>query len=332
MAKPRSAARSTARARKIAEAAPFQAGSDGGNHWPMSPSAERAEDRVGQRVHADVGVGMADEAAVERELHAAERDAVAGAEGVHVEAVAGADVHAASSDRAAPASRSAAVVILKFASSPGTSRTVKPGGAGDRDVVGGVAGVCPVRGEDLGESGSPAASARARGRRAAPSSVAASPSARQRASTTGSAGKRGRGGVERGEHGGDHGGRDEGPGGVVDQHALGRVAGERLEARRGPRPAGSRAPATGGRSRGSAQRGERRVVARRGPRDGSPPGARRRRDAPSRAATVRASTRPAAELEVLLRAPPRRAAGPGRPPRSSLRSASPFSVAAQRAI
>ena len=50
--------------------------------------ADRAQHRVGQRVQADIGVGMADEAGVVRDRDAADADVVAGAEGMHVEALA----------------------------------------------------------------------------------------------------------------------------------------------------------------------------------------------------------------------------------------------------
>ena len=60
-------------------------------------------ERVGDRVHADVGVGVADEALSERDSDAAESDGAAGAEGVHVEAETGADVLALRS--APPSSR-----------------------------------------------------------------------------------------------------------------------------------------------------------------------------------------------------------------------------------
>ena len=54
--------------------------------------AERAVKRVGERVQADVGVGMASEAVVVRDAHAAEPDVIAGREGVDVEALADPDV------------------------------------------------------------------------------------------------------------------------------------------------------------------------------------------------------------------------------------------------
>ena len=49
---------------------------------------ERAEDRIDERMQRHVGVGMAGQPAVVRDLHAAEHDVIAVAEGVHVEAVA----------------------------------------------------------------------------------------------------------------------------------------------------------------------------------------------------------------------------------------------------
>ena len=54
--------------------------------------AEGAQDRVGQRVEPDIGVGMADQRAVVRHAHAAQPDMIAGPEGMDVEALAGADV------------------------------------------------------------------------------------------------------------------------------------------------------------------------------------------------------------------------------------------------
>ncbi len=50
--------------------------------------AERAVERVGKRVQADVGVGVAGQALVVRNAQAAEPDVIAGGEGVDVEALA----------------------------------------------------------------------------------------------------------------------------------------------------------------------------------------------------------------------------------------------------
>ena len=54
--------------------------------------AERAEDGVDQRMQHDVGVGMSLQPAIMRNADAAEHDMIAVAEGVNVEAHAGADV------------------------------------------------------------------------------------------------------------------------------------------------------------------------------------------------------------------------------------------------
>ena len=53
---------------------------------------ERAEDRIDQRVQHDIGIRMAGQSAIMRDPHAAQRHVIAVAEGVHVEAHAGADV------------------------------------------------------------------------------------------------------------------------------------------------------------------------------------------------------------------------------------------------
>ncbi len=92
MRPPRACTRSTAKARKRSEEAPRHCGSLGGKCTPMSPSAQRAEDRIDQRMQHDVGVGMAGDAAVMGDAHAAEPDVIAGGELMHVEAEAGAHV------------------------------------------------------------------------------------------------------------------------------------------------------------------------------------------------------------------------------------------------
>ena len=199
-------------------------------------------------MEADVGVGMADEALVVGDLDAAEGHGAAGAEGVHVEAVARANVHGRSRHGARPLEigRGGYLEVRLVA---GDDARRRPGGDGDGDVVEGVVAVGPVGGEDRGETetlrrlGAPEA--------APVDGLATRPSPRQSASTTGSAGKARRHGVERVEHGGDHVERDEGSRRVVDEHAVGGVGGERLEpgedasARVAP-------PATGGPRRGSA--------------------------------------------------------------------------------
>ena len=66
--------RRTASARKRSDDAPFHCGSEGGKCSPISPSPIVAEQRVGQRVQPDIGVGMADQAALVRDLDAAQPD------------------------------------------------------------------------------------------------------------------------------------------------------------------------------------------------------------------------------------------------------------------
>ncbi len=58
----------------------------------MSPARDRTQDRVGQGVQPDIGVGMADEASLVRDANAADPDMVAGAEGMHVKALAYPDI------------------------------------------------------------------------------------------------------------------------------------------------------------------------------------------------------------------------------------------------
>lgn len=78
------------------EAAPFHCGSDGEMHADVA-LGQRAVDRIGQRMHAHIGVRMADQPAMVRHAHPAEPHMIAGPEGMHVEAVAGADVNSVSS-------------------------------------------------------------------------------------------------------------------------------------------------------------------------------------------------------------------------------------------
>ena len=54
---------------------------------------QRAIDRVGQRMHADIGIRMAEQCAIVRHAHAAEHDMIALGEGMNVEALAAADIH-----------------------------------------------------------------------------------------------------------------------------------------------------------------------------------------------------------------------------------------------
>ena len=54
---------------------------------------QRAIDRIGQRMHADIGIGMADQPAIMVDADAAQPDVIARPGGMHVKAVAHADIH-----------------------------------------------------------------------------------------------------------------------------------------------------------------------------------------------------------------------------------------------
>ena len=251
-AKPRPVARSTALRRKISEAAPFQAGSEGGNHWPMSPSASAPKiasvsacmpTSASEWPTRPRSKGIATPQSVtpgRRGRRRARRSrcrcgcpwplpAGAGA----VEIGGGGDLE----------------VVLVALDQP----HLEAGGEGDRGVVERVAGAGAMRGEDRRRSGSPAASAPARGPRAA-RAPSASPSApRQSASTTGSAGRAAGEVVERVEDRRDERGRRERAGRVVDQHPVGRGAGRAPRGRPGPSRTGSRRRRPAGSRRGSAR-------------------------------------------------------------------------------
>src|SRR6185437_9970071 len=53
--------------------------------------AERAQNRIGQGMQPDIGVGMADEALAMRELQPAQPEVIAGPEGMDIETLAGAE-------------------------------------------------------------------------------------------------------------------------------------------------------------------------------------------------------------------------------------------------
>ena len=125
--------------------------------------AERAQDRVGERVEPDIGIGMADQAALMRELDAAEPDAVAGAEGVDVEALAGADVARLRREPALGLVQILGRRHLEIRLAAGDEAHGEAGALGDRGVVG--EGRCPRRRDarrGSADSESPAASAPAR--------------------------------------------------------------------------------------------------------------------------------------------------------------------------
>ena len=91
---------------------------------PDVAGAGRAEDGVDDRVQHGVGVGMAGQAAALADAHAAEDQPAVLVERVDVDAVADAHHGALNSSKCASAyARSSGRVILKFAASPGTTRT-----------------------------------------------------------------------------------------------------------------------------------------------------------------------------------------------------------------
>ena len=176
MMPPRAAHAARRRRRETrSDEAPFHCGSDGGKCSPMSPSAERAEDRVGQRVQDDVGVRVADQAAVCGIATPPSMTCVAGAEGVDVDSRCR-RARRRGAARRRPASRrsaaaiSSAVVSLTLAGIAGTTRDRDARPFGDRRIVGerprpaARRALCAAR---IASKRSPAASRPRGGRRAA---------------------------------------------------------------------------------------------------------------------------------------------------------------------
>ena len=88
---------------------------------------QRAENGVGQRVQAHIGVGMAGELVRVRDAHAAQHDMIAGREGVHVDAGAGAHVAKLGELRRLRArAKSSGWVILILPGSPANTATFMP--------------------------------------------------------------------------------------------------------------------------------------------------------------------------------------------------------------
>ena len=88
---------------------------------------ERAEDGVGERMQRDVGVGMAGQRLRVCDADAAERDVIAGREGMHVDAGAGAHIAERARRRALRRARNRpALVILMLPGSPAKTLTFMP--------------------------------------------------------------------------------------------------------------------------------------------------------------------------------------------------------------
>ena len=152
-------------ARNRSELAPFHCGFARREVHADVAGADRAEDRVGQRVEPDIGVGMADDAGARAgSRRRTPSDMVAGAERMHVEALADPDVPVPRREQPLGGGEVVRVVTFRFSSLPATMSGAMPGRLGDRGIVGQrLAGGGPVRGEDRRRNESPAASARARG-------------------------------------------------------------------------------------------------------------------------------------------------------------------------
>ncbi len=180
-------------------------------------------------MHPHIGIGMPDETAVEWNGDTAERHGGAGPEGVDVEAVAGADVHGVSD--AGPGAveirgRGDLEVILVARDDP----DLEPGLAGNRRVVERLAGVAPVRGENIGKPESlrclgppePVPPGRGDG----PAVLIGTPESVDDPQ----GGQGGRSAVEGLENGGDQRRTDERPGGIMDENPVWRKSRKRLEA------------------------------------------------------------------------------------------------------
>ncbi len=198
---------------------------------------QRAIDRVCDGVHPHIGIRMADERMGMRHLYAAQPDVIAGSEFVHVETVAGADIHLALQKLFGPGEifgRGDLEVALVAAR--GGHRQARR--SGDGHIVGrlGIRGGA-VRGEDrgvmkpLGRLGAKEAGAILNTAHLA--TFALPERVRHR---------KGRGGGWVGgkgaDHIADHGVADKRPGGIVDQHEVGGLAFQRFKPRADGRGAG----------------------------------------------------------------------------------------------
>ncbi len=111
----------------------------------MSPSAKRTEDGVGERMQHDVGVGMTGERLRMRDADAAERDVIAGTEGVHVDAGAGAHVAKRRKLHGFGAREIVRVGDLDVAGLAGKDADLEAGPFGERGVVGEILAACRGR-------------------------------------------------------------------------------------------------------------------------------------------------------------------------------------------
>ncbi len=109
---------------------------------PDIAGADRPQERVGQRVQADIGIGMADKARVMRDRDAADHDVVAGAERMHVEALADPDIAEARGEEPLRRGEVLRGRHLQIVLAPLNHERRHPGGLGDRRIVGQHASDC----------------------------------------------------------------------------------------------------------------------------------------------------------------------------------------------
>jgi hypothetical protein len=218
----------------------------GGREMPPDIAfGQRTVNGIGQRVQPDIGIGMALQPARVRHRDTAEHDVIARPEPVHVETGAGADIHRSPQYPfcAREIARVGDLYVIRVAD---RDRHRQTGGAGHRDIVGRVAFMGAMRGED-GDEIEPLR--RLRGvkpgavLRAGHITACAGP---ERIGHRLRGGCGGRAGLQRGNHPFDHAARHGGAGGIVDEH-MARCRAVRREmvkprARRGRagRPAGDR--------------------------------------------------------------------------------------------
>jgi hypothetical protein len=198
-----------------------------------------AIDRIGQRVQTHIRIRMSLQATVMRHGHAAQHHVIAGAETMHVKAVAGADIHVCPFEDTGRAVEIARCRDLEVVFVPRHDGHVEPCGPRHLHVIGRITLKSRMGGKDRGE-------VKALRRLRPPEPVTRNrPLDQSRAAPQRIGHRKGRGRarmIGKGRDDGiDHLGRHAGAGHVMDQHQIGRAV-ERAQPRhdRGPprRPSG----------------------------------------------------------------------------------------------
>ena len=222
----------------------------------MSPSAGRAEQRVGDRMKHDIGVAVTGEPARVGNGNPAEHHRPFAGEGVDVEAAcrcAGPASTASHCSARSEVGGRGELLQRRVAFDGGDAHS---GGAQPRSFRRSERRRTRQHRRRAGlRSGTPAGSGRGPGRARSTGSPSRSHARGQRVADRQDR-RRAVDELERGEQPVDHRGRAEGAGGIVDQH---RVAADRGEARRGPNPPRSAPPWISGR-RQAVKRGCRQLV------------------------------------------------------------------------